>query len=45
MKNLNSTFLAFLIGIGLVEGIYGQDWPNLAAFEEANQKLSATRCR
>lgn len=41
MKNLKSTFLVFLIGIGLVEGIYGQDWPNLAAFQEANQKLSA----
>lgn len=40
MKKLKSTVLAFLIGLGLVEGIYGQDWPNLEQFEEANQKLS-----
>ena len=41
MKNLKSTFLVFLIGIGLVEGIYGQDWPNLKEFQEANQELGA----
>ena len=41
MKNLKSTLLAFLIGIGLIEGIYGQDWPNLTQFQEANQKLGA----
>lgn len=41
MKNLKSALLLFLIGIGIVEGIYGQDWPNLAAFQEANQKLRA----
>ncbi len=39
MKNLKSTFLAFLIGIGLAEGVYGQDWPNLTEFQEANHKL------
>lgn len=39
MKNLRSALLAFLIGIGLVEGMYGQDWPNLEQFQEANQKL------
>lgn len=41
MKNLKSIFLVFLIGIGLVEGIYGQDWPNLKEFQEANQELGA----
>ena len=41
MKNLKSVILAFLIGIGLVEGIYGQDWPNLKQFQDANQKLTA----
>ncbi|HDZ15053.1 hypothetical protein LCGC14_1406150 [marine sediment metagenome] len=41
MKNLKSALLSFLIGISMVEGIYGQDWPNLKQFEEANQKLSA----
>ncbi len=41
MKNLKSALLAFLIGIGLLEGIYGQDWPNLKQFQEANQKLGA----
>ncbi|MGB6153554.1 MAG: SGNH/GDSL hydrolase family protein [Pricia sp.] len=41
MTNLKSALLAFLIGIGLVEGIYGQDWPNLKQFQEANQKLGA----
>ncbi len=41
MKTLKSILLAFLIGIGFVEGIYGQDWPNLKQFQEANQKLSA----
>jgi len=41
MTNLKSAILAFFIGIGLVEGIYGQDWPNLKQFQEANQKLGA----
>ncbi|MDT7830723.1 SGNH/GDSL hydrolase family protein [Pricia sp. S334] len=41
MKNLRSFLLAFLIGIGLVEGLYGQDWANLEQFREANQKLDA----
>lgn len=41
MKNLKSALLAFLIGLGLVEGIYAQDWPNLKQFQEANQKLGA----
>jgi lysophospholipase L1-like esterase len=39
MKTLKSTLLALLIGLGLVEGIYGQDWPNLKQFQEANAKL------
>jgi len=41
MKNLKSTLLAFLMGIGLVEGVNGQDWPNLQQFREANEKLAA----
>ena len=39
MTNIKSALLAFLIAIGITEGIYGQDWPNLKEFEEANQKL------
>lgn len=31
----------FLMGVGLVEGVYGQDWANLEQFQEANQKLGA----
>lgn len=41
MKNLRLALLVFLIGIGLVEDMYGQDWPNLKQFQEANQKLGA----
>ncbi|WP_091867474.1 SGNH/GDSL hydrolase family protein [Pricia antarctica] len=39
MKNLKSTLLAFLVALGLAEGIQAQDWPNLKEFQEANQKL------
>ena len=41
MKNLRSAILAFLVGIGIVEGIQAQDWPNLNQFQEANAKLAA----
>jgi len=40
MKNLKMALLSFLVGIGLVEGIQAQDWPNLKQFQEANAELT-----
>ncbi|CAZ98785.1 Acetylesterase, lipase-GDSL family [Zobellia galactanivorans] len=35
-----SLLLAFLMGLGIINGIKGQDWPNLANFQSENAKLA-----
>ncbi|MDO6516953.1 SGNH/GDSL hydrolase family protein [Zobellia uliginosa] len=35
-----SLLLAFLMGLGIINGIKGQDWPNLANFQAENAKLA-----
>ncbi|MGP1994310.1 SGNH/GDSL hydrolase family protein [Zobellia laminariae] len=37
---LKPTLLALLMGLGIINGIKGQDWPNLSQFQDDNTKLS-----
>ena len=37
---LKPTLLALLMGLGIINGIKGQDWPNLSQFQDANSKLA-----
>ncbi|WP_289040072.1 SGNH/GDSL hydrolase family protein [uncultured Zobellia sp.] len=37
---LKPTLLALLMGLGIINGIKGQDWPNLSEFQDANAKLA-----
>ncbi|CAM4381147.1 SGNH/GDSL hydrolase family protein [Zobellia roscoffensis] len=37
---LKPTLLALLMGLGIINGIKGQDWPNLSQFKEDNAKLA-----